>query len=100
MPDVILPQPIAAIVPPGGASVQAPPLSGRYEGARQSSALVATVLDLRIDIDARDEISVVTNKVSGDFYRQNNPPGQAAPPLPPRVYVESWIVDQPSITWQ
>lgn len=76
------------------------PISGRYEGFRTINQLVSRVLDLRVDIDPRSGNSPVLNKVSGDFYRVNLIPFPPFPPRPPsRVYVESWIVDDPVVRW-
>lgn len=57
------------------------------------------LLDLRIDIDPRYPNSPVLDRVSGDFYQANrlNLPGE--PPTTWRVYRESWIVNQPRVTW-
>lgn len=76
------------------------PVSGRYEGSRQSSTMVVSILELRVDVDPRSPDSPVLNKLSGDFFRQNFlPTGPLPPSTPARVYVESWIVEDPSAVW-
>jgi hypothetical protein len=55
-------------------------------------------LELRVDIDPRNLVSPVMNRISGDLYQltRTNLPGQ--PPQTSRTYIESWIVDHPQLT--
>lgn len=95
-------------------------ISGRYDGTNGKTGSAARALDLRIDVDRRYANSPVMNKVSGDFYKIQSifvpaplpapgppvpapapAPGPIGPILPRtwRVYQESWIVDNPKLTW-
>lgn len=74
------------------------PVSGRYEGDQAGGGLIGNALDLRLDVDPRANAeSPVMNKVSGDFYskRTVRSGGRAAVV---KTYVESWIVDTPTVT--
>jgi hypothetical protein len=77
------------------------PVSGLYVGQSTSVPVAGQgrVLELRIDIDGRYPRSVVLNRVSGDLYQLQRIqiPGQPARTW--RVYLESWIVEQPEVTW-
>jgi hypothetical protein len=57
------------------------------------------VLELRVDVDGRYPRSVVLNRISGDLYQLQRIqiPGQPARSW--RVYLESWIVEQPEVNW-
>jgi hypothetical protein len=76
------------------------PVSGRYEGGERTVPTPGgSVLDLRVDIDPRSANSPIMQRISGDFYnvyRRHWPP---FPPLPWRMYRESWIVDAPAVAW-
>jgi hypothetical protein len=54
---------------------------------------------LRVDVDARYPNSPVLNQVSGDLFQLQRIqiPGQPAQTW--RVYLESWIVDNPQVVW-
>ena len=73
-------------------------LSGKYEGEFNQSNSGSVLAEIRIDVDPRDENSPVLNKISGDVYDvfRVNQGGQIQEI---KNYRESWIVDQPSITW-
>lgn len=72
------------------------PVSGGYEG---SSTIGQQTLHLRIDIDPRSATSPVMNRVSGDIYRVYRIALPGRPPISWQVYIESWIVDAPRVTW-
>ncbi|MFI6868998.1 hypothetical protein [Nocardia sp. NPDC050406] len=75
-------------------ALQRGPVSGRYEGVGISDGTRASFLELRLDIDTRYSAdSPVMNRVSGDLF---DLPG-GTPPAEP-AYVESWIVDSPTVT--
>ncbi len=73
-------------------------VSGRYEGEMTAPNAGKYALDLRVDIDPRYANSPVMNRVSGDFYEvfQFSWSGKT---FKWRVYRESWIVDNPTVTW-
>ena len=101
-PEWPIPRPNPVPLPPDWwRCLRFSPVSGRYEGSRQINLLVSSILDLRVDIDPRSANSPVVNKLSGDFYRANaNVSPRPIPPRPTtRVYVESWIVDDPIVRW-
>jgi hypothetical protein len=81
--------------------VRSGPVSGRYEGESTATPVAGheRALDLRIDIDARYPNSPVLNRLSGDQYQVQRIriPGQPARTW--RVYQESWVVDDPEVTW-
>ncbi|WP_459961519.1 zinc metalloprotease [Nocardia sp. IFM 10818] len=80
-------------------ALQRGPVSGRYEGFGTELGTRTSLLDLRIDIDTRySGDSPVMNRVSGDFFQLL---GGSPPPAPPAqpIYIESWIVDNPAVTW-
>src|SRR4051794_34720314 len=91
---------IHLVAQPAGCE-RAGPVSGRYEGAATAVPLAGQerALDLRVDADSRYQNSPVLNRVSGDLYQVQRVqiPGQPAQTW--RVYLESWIVDQPQVTW-
>jgi hypothetical protein len=71
------------------------PVSGRYEGEMPVwPRNPRNLLDLRVDIDRRYPNSAVLNRVSGDFLQ-----AYPAPQRPYVVYRESWIVNNPRISW-
>jgi hypothetical protein len=75
-------------------------VSGRYEGGGAISGpfpLVRNILDLRVDIDSGYPNSPAMNKVSADLYRVQTPGPKG---IFSRVYVESWIIDSPQVTWK
>ena len=74
------------------------PLSGRYEGEMTSPNAGNLALDLRFDIDSRHTNSPVMNVVSGDFYRLQRFDWFGRT-YKWRIYNESWIVDNPCVTW-
>jgi len=65
------------------------PVSGRYEGGSDRG-----FLELRVDIDAIRPDSPVMHCVSGDFYRKRGRGPDS------RVYVESWKMLEPAVTWR
>lgn len=73
-------------------------ISGLYSGEMMLPQPGRFVLELRVDVDPRNMISPVMNRVSGDLYQitQTNLPGQ--PTQTARTYIESWIIDRPEIT--
>jgi hypothetical protein len=73
-------------------------VSGLYQGDMMLPQPGRFELELRVDIDPRNLISPVMNRVSGDLFQvtRTNLPGQ--PPQISRTYIESWIVDHPVIT--
>lgn len=75
------------------------PVSGRYEGAMTAPTVGSQVLDLRVDIDPRYANSPVMNRISGDFYRVLNFGFPGRPPFIKRIYLESWIIDAPTVNW-
>jgi hypothetical protein len=85
----------ASIAP---AAAVATPISGRYEGEMSQPQPGKFALDLRIDIDSAVANSPVMNRVSGDIYQifRTVLPGQ--PVRVARTYIESWIVDRPTVT--
>lgn len=81
------------------AAVSTVPISGRYDGEMSLPQPGRFVLDLRVDVDSAVDNSPVMKRVSGDFYQifQTTLPGQ--PSRVAKTYIESWIVDQPQVTW-
>lgn len=73
------------------------PVSGRYEGGTGVPTILGPVLDLRVDVDRRYANSPVLNKLSGDIYRWRFG-GKFIGPI--RTFIESWIVDAPTVRWQ
>ena len=73
-------------------------VSGRYEGAIVTPNPGSSELDLRVDIDPRGTRSPVLDRISGDFYRAYvfNWFGRA---IRWRVYLRSWIVNNPTVSW-
>ncbi|HEV7880800.1 hypothetical protein [Bradyrhizobium sp.] len=73
-------------------------VSGLYQGEMMLPQPGRFELELRVDIDPRNLISPVMNRVSGDLFQvtRTNLPGQ--PPQISRTYIESWIVDRPVVT--
>jgi hypothetical protein len=73
-------------------------VSGLYQGDMMLPQPGRFELELRVDIDPRNLISPVMNRVSGDLFQvtRTNLPGQ--PPQISRTYIESWIVDHPLAT--
>src|SRR4051794_34514768 len=73
-------------------------VSGLYRGDMMLPQPGRFELELRIDIDPRNLVSPVMNRVSGDLFQitRTNLPGQA--PQISRTYIESWIVDHPQLT--
>ncbi len=75
-------------------------VSGRYAGSQPQAGPVGSILELRVDVDTRyDANSPVLNRVSGDLYATRIVETDGAPELK-RTYVESWIVDNPVVTWR
>lgn len=73
-------------------------ISGRYEGRQGGAALIGSSLDLRLDIDPRRNLEgPVLNKVSGDFYSTRFVRVGGRFQLV-KTYVESWIVDRPTVS--
>ncbi|ACQ80993.1 conserved hypothetical protein [Beutenbergia cavernae DSM 12333] len=73
-------------------------ISGRYSGS-SGHVLLGERIDLRIDVDVRHNAnSPVMHRVSADHFRRRfsgRPPfGSFA-----SVYLESWIIDAPRVTW-
>ncbi|MCA4133958.1 hypothetical protein [Arthrobacter sp. M4] len=74
-------------------------VSGRYEGDQAGGYLLGRSLDMRLDIDPRkNSESPAMNKVSGDFYARRFVGGFPKFRVT-KTYVESWIVDNPVVTW-
>ena len=74
-------------------------ISGRYEGNQAGSALIGKSLDLRLDIDRRNNAeSPVLNRISGDIYTKRFVRIGGRFQLV-TTYLESWIVDKPVVTW-
>lgn len=78
--------------------VRATPVSGRYGGKMGAPNAGKFALDLRVDVDQRDANSPVMNRVSGDVYEISTLQWLGRT-VQWRVYRESWIVDNPSVTW-
>src|SRR5579871_6122591 len=80
------------------AAAAAPPISGRYDGEMSQPQPGKFALDLRIDVDSAVANSPVMNRISGDIYQifRTVLPGQ--PDRVARTYIESWIVDRPTVT--
>jgi hypothetical protein len=75
-------------------------VSGRYQGQHAESLRLASVLDLRIDVDRRfSSSSPIMDTVSGDFYRRRTTlwPFKPASLLAGATYLESWIIDSPVV---
>jgi hypothetical protein len=74
------------------------PVSGRYYGEMTTPNAGRYALDLRVDIDPRHANSPVMDRVSGDIYQvyRFNWFGRT---ITWRVYRESGIVDNPTVTW-
>jgi hypothetical protein len=77
------------------------PISGRYEGEMTQPSPGSYVLDLRVDIDVRYANSPVMDRLSGDMYQLFgfHWPFFGGRRYGWRIYRQSWIVDQPSVTW-
>lgn len=73
-------------------------ISGRYEGEMSSPNAGKYALDLRVDIDIRHANSPVMSRISGDIYQVYNFTWFGHT-FKWRVYRESWIVDNPTVTW-
>jgi hypothetical protein len=73
-------------------------VSGLYRGDMMLPQPGRFELELRVDIDPRNLVSPVMNRISGDLYQvtRTNLPGQASQTS--RTYIESWIVDHPQLT--
>lgn len=99
IPQPGLPLPQSGPMPEDWLSLRRGPISGRYDGGSTASGTWTNILDLRIDVDIRYSAdSPVMNRVSGDFFQMaggSPPPG----PLVRFNYIESWIVDDPVVTW-
>jgi hypothetical protein len=75
-------------------------VSGRYDGTQGSHHLFGSSLELRVDVDPRySSDSPVMNRVSGDFWVTRLVREGRFWRIS-RTYVESWIVDTPSVSWQ
>jgi hypothetical protein len=76
-------------------------VSGRYEGGQTGGTFSGNVLDLRLDIDRRySASSPVMNRVSADAYmRQPVVRGLTGRIFWVSTYLESWIVDAPTVSW-
>jgi len=75
------------------------PVSGRYEGEMTSPKAGRYLLDLRVDIDPRRGNSPVMDRISGDSYQLYRFGFPGTPTRAWRVYLESWIVDEPTVKW-
>ncbi|OFI37636.1 hypothetical protein BIU82_07075 [Arthrobacter sp. SW1] len=74
-------------------------VSGRYEGRQAGTSLIGKSLDLRLDVDRRNNAeSPILNKVSGDIYTTRYARVGGRFQLV-TSYLESWIVDNPVVTW-
>lgn len=75
------------------------PVSGRYDGEMTAPTAGAFALDLRVDIDLRYANSPVMDRVSGDNYQVYHIRFPGRQRFSWRVYRESWIIDDPTVTW-
>ena len=73
------------------------PVSGSYRGLRSGSGSAVERLDLRIDVDSRIAQGPVLNRESGDVFRIDKVAMPGKPPKETEVYLESWIVENPSM---
>src|SRR5262245_27342890 len=73
-------------------------ISGRYEGERTTPQPGNFLLDLRIDVDPLAQVSPAMHRVSGDLYQISRVTLPGRQPQITRTYVESWIVDSPTVT--
>ncbi|WP_426998434.1 hypothetical protein [Pseudarthrobacter sp. N5] len=74
-------------------------ISGRYEGNQAGSRFITRSLDLRLDIDKRNNVeSPVMNRISGDLYSTQFVLVGGRFKLV-KTYLESWIVDTPAVSW-
>lgn len=81
------------------AAAQAPQtVSGLYQGDMMLPQPGRFTLELRVDIDPRNMVSPVTNRISGDLYQISNTTLPGQPAQVARTYIESWIVDHPEVT--
>ncbi len=97
-PNWPLPQPLP-IPPDWWRCVRLGPVSGRYEGERGGPGRLPQLLHLRVDIDPRHADSPVMDRVSGDFYHRYSFRLPGRPPISWTIYRDSWIVDNPTVTW-
>jgi hypothetical protein len=74
------------------------PISGRYYGAMTRPRVGHYALDLRVDIDPCRPHSPVLRRISGDVYQVYRWP-RAGGTATWRTYRESWVVDDPLVTW-
>jgi hypothetical protein len=74
-------------------------ISGRYDCEMSLPQPGQFALDLRLDLDAAVSNSPVMNRVSGDFFQVFRSTLSGQPERVARTYIESWIVDQPQVTW-
>ena len=91
-------QPIQPISPDWWRCLRFGPVSGRYDGEMTSPNAGKYALELRVDIDILHANSPVLNRVSGDIYQVYNF-NWGRFKYKWRVYRESWIVDNPSVSW-
>ncbi|MDY7116852.1 hypothetical protein RAN53_10870 [Halomonas sp. SSL-5] len=75
------------------------PVSGRYEGPSTSPTPDSHELVLRVDIDPVQANAPVMDRISADLYRVFSFTWNGRT-LRWRRYVESWIVENPSVSWQ
>ena len=74
-------------------------VSGRYDGQMTLPHPGRFVMDLRVDIDSATPNSPTTNRISGDLYQVFRSGIPGVQPAISKTYIESWIVDDPQITW-
>lgn len=92
-------EPAPVPVPDWWRCLRVGPVSGRYEGSTPAPQSGRFDLHLRVDIDPRSANSPVMNRVSGDIYQVFRIMLPGRPAIVWQVYVESWIVDAPRVTW-
>src|ERR1043166_2157861 len=81
------------------AAAQAPQtVSGLYQGDMMLPQPGRFTLELRVDIDPRNMVSPVTNRISGDLYQISNTTLPGQPAQGARTYIESGIGDHPEVT--
>ena len=85
---------VAATTPSAGPQT----ISGLYRGEMMLPQPGRFMLELRVDVDPRNIISPVMNRVSGDLYQVTHTSLPGQPPQVAQTYIESWIIDQPEVT--
>jgi hypothetical protein len=75
-------------------------LSGRYEGKMTAPSPGRAALDLRVNVDERLANSPVMGRVSGDLSQYNSISTPGEEPHEWWVYIESWVVERPVVSYQ